>query len=290
MLKGIMLQGTASDVGKSVIATALCRIFADKGYRIAPFKSQNMSTYTCVTRDGKEIARSQWIQAEAAKTAANVYMNPILLKPRGDQTSEVVFFGKTVGTFSGKEYRDDFYEQGLQAIKRSLSELKKTYDVLVIEGAGSPVEINLNDRELVNMKVAQLADVPVLLVAGIERGGVFASIVGTLELLHEADRARVKGIIINKFLGDIELFQNGIDWLEERANVPVLGVVPYYSEMMIEAEDSLSQQLTQTHRHSSEQRDIAYKRFAEHVSRYVDIEQIVSIMNGWRTHENQAAR
>ncbi|MFC7391939.1 cobyric acid synthase [Scopulibacillus cellulosilyticus] len=239
-MKGIMIQGTGSDVGKSFLATALCRIFYQRGYRVTPFKSQNMSNNSYVTVDGKEIGRAQGIQAEAAHVTASVDMNPILLKPRNDRTSEVVLLGESYQAYSGIDYRDHFYELGISAVKKSLERLNKDYELLVIEGAGSPVEMNLNDRELVNMKVAELADVPVILVADIERGGVFANIVGTLELLTEAERARVKGIIINKFRGDMTLFEEGVRWIEERTSVKVVGVLPYLHDHKIESEDSLS--------------------------------------------------
>jgi adenosylcobyric acid synthase len=239
-MKGIMIQGTASDVGKSLIVTALCRILANEGVRVAPFKSQNMSNNSYVTRDGKEIGRAQGIQAEAARVEPTVWMNPILLKPRSDQDSEIVYLGKAIQTLSGRGYRDYFYEQGLAVIKKSLHQLADDFDVVVIEGAGSPVEINLKDREFVNMKVAELADVPVVLVADIDRGGVFASIVGTLDLLDPHERQRVVGIIINKFRGDIGLFEDGVQWLEEKTGVPVLGVLPYVENHMIDGEDSLS--------------------------------------------------
>lgn len=239
-MKGIMIQGTASDVGKSLICTALCRILANDGVKVAPFKSQNMSNNSYVTVDGKEIGRAQGIQAEAAKTQASVWMNPILLKPRSDQHSEVVFLGKAVTTLSGRGYREDFYEKGIAVIKKSLKQLETEYDFVVIEGAGSPVEINLKDRELVNMKVAELADVPVVLVADIDRGGVFASVVGTLELLEPKERRRVSGVIINKFRGDLSLFSDGIEWLEQKTGIPVLGVLPYVENHMIDGEDSLS--------------------------------------------------
>jgi adenosylcobyric acid synthase len=239
-MKGIMIQGTASDVGKSLLVTALCRMFANEGMKVAPFKSQNMSNNSYVTVDGKEIGRAQGIQAEAAKTEATVWMNPILLKPRSLQHSEVVYLGKAAESLTGREYRERFYEKGIEVIKESLSHLEKEYELLVIEGAGSPVEINLKDRELVNMKVAELAEVPVVLVADIDRGGVFASIVGTLELLEPEERKRVAGVIINKFRGDLSLFQDGIRWLEEKTGVPVLGVMPYVENHMIDGEDSLS--------------------------------------------------
>ncbi|MEQ2528691.1 cobyric acid synthase [Robertmurraya yapensis] len=267
-MKGVMIQGTASDVGKSLIVTALCRLFALEGKKVTPFKSQNMSNNSYVTMDGKEIGRAQGIQAEAAKTEATVWMNPILLKPRSDMQSEVVLFGKAVETLSGRGYREHFYEKGLKVIEESLQHLQESYDVVVIEGAGSPVEINLTDRELVNMKVAELADVPVILVADIDRGGVFASIVGTLELLDPDERERVKGILINKFRGDVTLFEDGIKWLEEKTGVPVLGVLPYIENHMIDGEDSLSIQST---RGGNGEIDIAVIHLP-FISNYSDIE------------------
>ncbi|MFD1851594.1 cobyric acid synthase [Oceanobacillus bengalensis] len=239
-MRGIMIQGTASDVGKSLITTGLCRLFVQEGVKVTPYKSQNMSNNSYVTVDGKEIGRAQGIQAEAAQTEATAWMNPILLKPRSDVQSEVVLFGKREETLSGRDYREKFYRKGLEAIQSSLDYLEKEFDMVVIEGAGSPAEINLNDRELVNMKVAELADVPVILVADIERGGVFANIIGTLELLTPEERRRVQGLIINKFRGDIGLFQDGVKWLEEKTSIPVLGVLPYIENHQIDGEDSLS--------------------------------------------------
>jgi adenosylcobyric acid synthase len=235
-----MIQGTSSDVGKSFIVTAICRALANEGLRVAPFKSQNMSNNSYVTIDGNEIGRAQGIQAEAAKIEADVWMNPILLKPRSDQQAEVVLFGKAIKTLSGKGYRDSFYEKGIETIQMALEKLGEEYDALIMEGAGSPVELNLKDRELVNMKVAEMADIPVVLVADIDRGGVFASIVGTLVLLSEEERSRVQGLIINKFRGDLSLFTDGIKWLEEKTGIPVLGVLPYINNHMIDGEDSLS--------------------------------------------------
>lgn len=280
-MKGFMLQGTSSDVGKSVLATALCRILANKGYVVAPFKSQNMSNHTCFTTDGKEIARSQFIQAEAAKVEATAYMNPIILKPNSDRSSDIVLLGEKVHTYSAIDYRKKFYEQGLAAIKKSLAELEKEFDIIVIEGAGSPVEINLNDRELVNMKVANLADVPVFLIADIERGGVFASIVGTMELLEKEERARVKGIIVNKFRGDITLFESGVNWLENKLKIPVIGVVPTFKQIKIEAEDSLSRPPSYE-ANSAAERDIAYEEFANHVAQHIDVDRIIHAMEEWR--------
>ncbi|MGE8207346.1 cobyric acid synthase [Heyndrickxia sp. NPDC080065] len=241
-VQGVMVVGTSSDVGKSLVVTAFCRLFANEGIKVVPFKSQNMSNNSYITVDGKEIGRAQGIQAEAAKTEATMWMNPILLKPTSNQQSEVVLFGKREKIISGISYRQSFYEKGIDSVNMALQQLSQDFDVIVMEGAGSPVEINLKDYELVNMKVAEIADVPVILVADIDRGGVFASIIGTLELLTKAERNRVKGIIINKFRGDIDLFKDGVTWIEERTNIPVLGVLPYLEKHMIEGEDSLSLQ------------------------------------------------
>lgn len=199
-----------------------------------------MSNNSYVTKDGAEIGRAQGIQAEAASIEATVMMNPILLKPRNDQTSEVVRFGRVHETLSGRDYREHFYQLGLSTITEALAVLKQEYEAIVIEGAGSPVEMNLNDRELVNMKVAELADVPVILVADIDRGGIFASIAGTLHLLTKEERSRVIGVIINKFRGDPELFESGQEWIEKHLEIPVLAVLPYVEHHRIESEDSLS--------------------------------------------------
>ncbi|MDQ0428280.1 adenosylcobyric acid synthase [Planomicrobium stackebrandtii] len=242
-MRGIMIQGTASDVGKSMICTAFCRIFSDQGLQVAPFKSQNMSNNSYVTIWGEEIGRSQGVQAEAARTVATVNMNPILLKPESDMKSQVVLFGKKLETMDGMDYRVQFYEKGLAAIDQALANLAQDFTHVVIEGAGSPAEVNLNDRELVNMAVASRADVPVILVADIERGGVFASIVGTLALMPEPER--VKGLIINKFRGDIRLFEDGIRFLESYTGIPVLGVIPHLPSHEIEQEDSLGVQAVQ---------------------------------------------
>ncbi|WP_431803796.1 cobyric acid synthase [Halobacillus andaensis] len=239
-MKGIMIQGTASNVGKSWIATGLCRWFAREGVRVAPFKSQNMSNNAYVTIQGEEIGRAQGIQAEASGVEATVEMNPILLKPTSDQRSEVILRGVSQTVWSGSEYREKGYEKGKQAIRKSAERLKEDYDMLVVEGAGSPVEINLNDRELVNMSIADMLDMPVILVADIDRGGVFASIVGTLELLEPHHRRRVQGLIINKFRGERTLFEDGVKWLEARTGIPVIGVLPYLNNHGIEGEDSLT--------------------------------------------------
>ncbi|ARA96638.1 cobyric acid synthase [Geobacillus thermodenitrificans] len=236
----IMFQGTHSDAGKSVIATAFCRIFAQDGWKTAPFKSQNMSLNSYVTPDGKEIGRAQGIQAEAAGVAARAEMNPILIKPSREYESQIVVLGKPYANMQAFAYRNEFFHRGLAVIRQSLETLMNEYDRLVIEGAGSPAEVNLNDRELVNMRIARLANAPVVLIGDIERGGVFASLVGTLALLEPEDRKRVVGVIINKFRGDAALLKPGLDWFEQYTGVPVLGVVPHLPDLAIDAEDSLA--------------------------------------------------
>ncbi|RAU97612.1 cobyric acid synthase [Paenibacillus sp. YN15] len=238
--KTIMLQGTASDVGKSILTTALCRIFVQDGIRTAPFKSQNMSLNSYVTPDGKEIGRAQGLQADACRIAATTDMNPILLKPVKDMTAQVVVHGRPLRNYEARAYREEYLEEAGGIVREALGRLRETYSLVVIEGAGSPAEINLKDRDIVNMRLAGWADAPVILVADIDRGGVFASIVGTLELLEPHERDRIKGFVINKFRGDVSLLKPGLDWLEARTGKPVLGVIPYLPRLGLEDEDSAS--------------------------------------------------
>lgn len=261
------------------MTAAFCRILANQGLSVAPFKSQNMSNFSYMLEDGKEISLAQAIQAEAAKVRPNVFMNPILLKPINDETTEVVLFGKNDKTLSGKDYRNQFYHIGLQAIKEALKQLQKHFSYIVIEGAGSPVEMNLYDRELVNMKVAELADVPVVLVADIDRGGVFASIYGTLALLSKEHKKRVIGIIINKFRGDASLFQSGITWIEEHTGVKVLGVVPYIGHLALEGEDSLS--VNEKTGMQRKNREAQFDELAAVVEKNVDVKYLIQRMNEW---------
>lgn len=276
-MNGIMIQGTASNVGKSMICTALCRLFANEGFHVAPFKSQNMSTFSTKMGNGLEISTAQFAQAQAAKVQPIPQMNPILLKPSGHMTSEVWLMGEKVEEMSGAAYRESFYEHGLTVIKQSLSYVSEHYDVVVLEGAGSPVEVNLTDRELVNMRIADLADVPVFLVADIERGGVFATIVGTLELLPQKHRNRVKGIIINKFRGDKELFQDGVSFIESYTGIPVLGVIPFMDNHEIEEEDSLITQHDSISKKSAEDK---YDAWAQHVVSHLDWTKVKNTVKG----------
>ncbi|GGJ58707.1 cobyric acid synthase CobQ [Anoxybacillus voinovskiensis] len=270
----LMFQGTHSDAGKSIITTAFCRLFADNGWKTAPFKSQNMSLNSYVTPDGKEIGRAQGIQAEAARVRATTDMNPILIKPSRENEAQIVVHGRPYANMKAGQYREEFFSIGLQVIERSLKTLMSEYDRLVIEGAGSPAEVNLNDRELVNMRVARMANAPVVLVGDIERGGVFASLVGTLQLLEEADRKRVIGVIINKFRGDYTLLKPGLDWFEEYTGVPVLGVVPYMHHLYIDAEDSVS--LAQFSAKKAEKAiDIAVVQYPR-ISNFTDIDPFLA--------------
>lgn len=237
---GIMIQGTSSDAGKSFITTALCRIFSDMGYAVCPFKSQNMSNNSCVTPDGLEMGRAQGVQAEAARVEPQTYMNPILLKPRKDTSSEIVLMGKVFDAPCDKNYYRSFtMGKGLETLREALAIIDEKYEVMVCEGAGSPAEVNLNAAEIVNMRVAQEADIPVLLVADVDRGGAIASVVGTLELLGE-DRRRVKGIIFNKFRGDLSLFEDAVEFTEKKTGVKVVGVMPWLTDIVIEGEDIMS--------------------------------------------------
>lgn len=234
-----MVQGTSSHVGKSILTAALCRILRDRGFKVAPFKAQNMALNSSVTADGSEIGRAQAFQAEAAGVPPTFDMNPILLKPTGDSLSQVIIHGKVVGVMSARQYHA-FKQEAKKFVLESYSRLAENYDVIVIEGAGSPAEINLRENDIANMGVAELVDSPVILAGDIDRGGVFASIVGTMELLTEDERERVKGFIINKFRGDINLLTPGIEFLEKRTNRPVLGVVPYMKDIILPDEDGVA--------------------------------------------------
>ena len=235
----LMVQGTASSVGKSVLVAALCRVFRQQGVRVAPFKAQNMSLNSFVTPDGKEIGRAQAVQAEAAGIAPAVEMNPILLKPEGHGRSQIVMMGKPAGSFKFGDGEDRLFELR-EVVAQCLKRLRQSYELVVIEGAGSPAEINLKARDIVNMHVAKLADAPVILLGDIDRGGVFAQFVGTMELLEPDERARVAALAINKFRGDIALLQSGLDFIVQRVAAPMLGVIPFIERLRIADEDAVA--------------------------------------------------
>ncbi|MFX1238841.1 MAG: cobyric acid synthase [Promethearchaeota archaeon] len=238
--KTIMVQGTASHVGKSLLVTALCRIFSDMGYRVAPFKSQNMSLNSYVNETGEEIARSQIVQAIAARTKPIAEHNPILLKPKGEESSQIILMGKPYKDYTVGNYYRDHIPQLIPYIKIALNNLQKNNDIIVIEGAGSPAEINIMERDIANMYVAKLSKAPVLLCADIDRGGVFASIYGTIKLLPKDEQDLVKFFVINKFRGNNELLKDGIDQIELLIEKKCVGVLPYLQDLRIPAEDSVS--------------------------------------------------
>ena len=265
MAKSIMIQGTMSNAGKSLLCAGLCRIFKQDGYRVAPFKSQNMALNSFITADGGEMGRAQVVQAEAAGIPPDVRMNPILLKPTTDVGSQVIVNGKVLGNIRAKDY----YKRKLEFvpdIMEAYRSLEDEFDVIVLEGAGSPAEINLKQDDIVNMGMAKLADAPVLLVGDIDRGGVFAQLYGTVALLEPDERARIKGTIVNKFRGDVSILEPGIKQLEDLCGVPVAGVVPYL-HVDIDDEDSLTERF-----HTSSQRkliDVAVIRLPR-ISNFTD--------------------
>ena len=239
MAKVIMIQGTMSNAGKSLLTAGLCRIFRQDGYRVAPFKSQNMALNSYITSEGLEMGRAQVMQAEAAGIEPSVLMNPILLKPTNDTGSQVIVNGEVLGTMSARDYFK-YKKKLVPDIMKAFRKLSGENDIIVIEGAGSPAEINLKTEDIVNMGMAEMANAPVLLVGDIDRGGVFAQLYGTVELLEPEERARVKGLIINKFRGDKSILDPGIEMLEEKCRIPVVGVAPYL-DIQVEDEDSLTE-------------------------------------------------
>ncbi len=239
MAKSLMVVGTSSHVGKSILVTALCRIMRQDGFLVAPFKVQNMSRNSAVTPEGLELSRAQAVQAEAAQTPVSVHMNPILLKPMNGHISQVVVQGRVHSHQAALSYMHAEKGDLWRVATESYQYLAERYSVIVLEGAGSPVEMNLKAHDLTNMRAAKMADAAVLLVADIERGGVFASVIGTLDLLEPDERVRIAGIVINKFRGDPTLFDDGVRFLEEKTGIPVLGVMPYVPEIGIDEEDSL---------------------------------------------------
>ncbi|MGQ4649632.1 cobyric acid synthase CobQ [Lyngbya aestuarii] len=271
-MKAIMVVGTTSHAGKSLIVTAMCRILSRRGWRVSPFKGQNMALNAYVTSKGGEIGHAQAVQAWAASITPSVEMNPILLKPQGDMTSQVILMGKPVGNVSASDYYEQYFNQGWQAIEESLERLKNDFDLIVCEGAGSPAEINLKHRDLTNMRVARHLDAPTLLVVDIDRGGAFAHVVGTLELLEPEERALIKGVVINKFRGQRSLLTSGITWLEERTGIPVVGVIPWLDEVF-PAEDSLDLLKRNFHQKPNSELNIVVIRLAR-ISNFTDFDPL----------------
>ncbi len=264
MAKVIMVQGTMSGVGKSFLVAGLCRIFRQDGYRVAPFKSQNMALNSYITDEGLEMGRAQVMQAEAAGIAPKVCMNPILLKPTDSIGSQVIVNGEILGQMSAREYFS-YKKKLIPCIKDAFRELEKYADIIVIEGAGSPAEINLKENDIVNMGMAKMVDAPVLLVGDIDRGGVFAQLLGTIMLLEEDEKERITGLIINKFRGDKTILDPGIDMLEDKGKIAVAGVLPYMN-VRLEDEDSLSERFDNKKRGLI---DIAVVRFPR-ISNFTD--------------------
>ena len=225
MAKVIMVQGTMSNAGKSLVAAGLCRVFRQDGYRVAPFKSQNMALNSYITKEGLEMGRAQVVQAEAAGIEPQVCMNPILLKPTNDIGSQVIVNGEVLGNMPAREYFK-YKTKLIPDIMKAYRKLEEQADIIVVEGAGSPAEINLRDNDIVNMGLAEMLDAPVILVGDIDRGGVFAQLLGTIMLVSDDERARIKGLVINKFRGDKTILDPGVEMLTERAEIPVVGVLP----------------------------------------------------------------
>ncbi|MCF6324420.1 MAG: cobyric acid synthase [Gammaproteobacteria bacterium] len=238
----LMVQGTTSDAGKSLLVTALCRWLFRQGLRVAPFKPQNMALNSAVSCDGGEIGRAQAVQAQACGLKPHTDMNPVLLKPTTDIGAQVIIHGHAIGNMDAAGFHD-YKRIALEAVLASHQRLSDNYEIVVVEGAGSPAEINLRANDIANMGFAEAVDCPVILVADIDRGGVFAHLVGTLALLSESEQARIKGFVINRFRGDIALLQSGLDWLEQRTGKPVLGVLPYLHGLHLEAEDALPREV-----------------------------------------------
>ena len=239
--KTLMVQGTTSDAGKSVLVAGLCRLLHRQGVRVAPFKPQNMALNSAVTVDGGEIGRSQALQAQACDVEPHTDFNPVLLKPSSDTGAQVIIHGKAIDAMQAQQFHD-YKKVAMDAVLESHSRLRRQYDKIIVEGAGSPAEINLRENDIANMGFAEAVDCPVILIADIDRGGVFAHLVGTLDLLSSSEQDRVIGFVINRFRGDIGLLRSGLDWLEERTGKPVLGVLPYFKNFYLDAEDAICTQ------------------------------------------------
>lgn len=264
-----MVVGTSSGAGKSITVTALCRVLTKDGYKVSPFKSQNMALNSFVTKSGLEMGRAQVVQAYACMIEPEAYMNPILLKPTTDRKIQIIVNGKSIGNMSGIEY-GKFKTSLKPEIMKSYDYIKENYDISILEGAGSPVEINIKGEDIANMKMAEMADSPVILVADIDRGGVFASIYGTIMLMSEKERARVKGVIINKFRGDINILKSGLEEIEKLTGVPVIGVMPY-TNVDIEDEDSVTERFKRLQKKKGINISVIKLK---HISNFTDIDAL----------------
>lgn len=264
-----MVVGTSSGAGKSITVTALCRVLTKDGYKVSPFKSQNMALNSFVTKSGLEMGRAQVVQAYACMIEPEAYMNPILLKPTTDRKIQIIVNGKSIGNMSGIEY-GKFKTSLKPEIMKSYDYIRENYDISILEGAGSPVEINIKGEDIANMKMAEMADSPVILVADIDRGGVFASIYGTIMLMSEKERARVKGVIINKFRGDINILKSGLEEIEKLTGVPVIGVIPY-TNVDIEDEDSVTERFKRLQKKKGINISVIKLK---HISNFTDIDAL----------------
>ncbi|MDP1680561.1 MAG: cobyric acid synthase [Burkholderiales bacterium] len=267
----LMIQGTTSDAGKSTLVAGLCRVLYRRGIRVAPFKPQNMALNSAVTEDGGEIGRAQAVQAMACGLAPHTDMNPVLLKPCSDTGAQIIIQGKVFGNMGAVEYHA-YKPRAMAAVLESHARLAAQYECVVVEGAGSPAEINLRERDIANMGFAEAIDCPVILVADIDRGGVFAHLVGTLALLSESERARVQGFVINRFRGDLSLLQSGLDWLEQHTGKPVLGVLPYLHGLHLEAEDGFFGQVEHAQSDGARLRVVVPR--LPHISNHTDFDPL----------------
>jgi adenosylcobyric acid synthase len=270
-MKTLMIQGTTSDAGKSTLVAGMCRVLYRRGVKVAPFKPQNMALNSAVTADGGEIGRAQAVQAQACGLAAHTDMNPVLLKPNSDTGCQVIIHGKVLGNQEASAYHD-YKKTAMEAVLTSYQRLSTQYDCLLVEGAGSPAEINLREGDIANMGFAEAVDCPVILIADIDRGGVFAHIVGTLALMSKSEQQRIVGFVINRFRGDIALLQSGLDWLEQETGKPVLGVLPYLHHFHLEAEDAISNNQTQAK--SSSNRLKVIVPVLPHISNHTDFDAL----------------
>ncbi|MBF6057040.1 cobyric acid synthase [Thiomicrorhabdus heinhorstiae] len=281
----LMIQGCTSDAGKSTLVAGLCRVLYRKGLKVAPFKPQNMALNSAVTEDGGEIGRAQALQAVAAKAPLSVHMNPVLLKPNSDTGAQVILQGKSIGNLNAMDYHA-YKPKAAQAVFDSFQILSRQYPYILVEGAGSPAEVNLRHGDIANMGFAETVDCPVILIADIDRGGVFAHIIGTLQCLSESERDRIKGFIINRFRGDIKLLQSGLDWLESETGKPVLGVLPYLHGLHLDAEDSVS--LNQQIQTDNEQNLNVICPLLPHISNHTDLDPLIQhpqVNFRWVKHE-----